>query len=108
MRVRKLLVAAAFAMLVSFAFQSQPKPIPPFGGDGNPQHDGQPEHCQNHDHNGWLHNCDCRAGEEKHCPKDGSMEPESDDGDEPTGRESSKCKVYCRKDKCGCITPCGG
>ena len=26
----------------------------------------------------------------------------------PTGRESSSCKVYCRKDHCHCITPCSG
>lgn len=100
--LRILSALLVFALALAAQREQPPKPTPPFPGDGNPQHNGQPMHCQNHDHNGWLHNCDCRAEEADHC-NPGDPEPSA-----PTGRESSKCKVYCRKDHCHCVTPCGG
>jgi len=86
-----LLIALA---AVALALQS-PAPIPPFEGDGNPDHDRQPKWCQSHDDTNHVHNCDCRAS---HC----------DPGEEaPNAGESPRCKVYCRKTACRCKNPCG-
>lgn len=66
--------------------------IPPYAGDGNPMHDGQPAWCQNTDSESHKHNCECQSMADKTCDK--SMQ------------ESSKCKVYCRKTACKCKTTC--
>jgi hypothetical protein len=79
-----LLVAAAFSL-------QQPAPIPPFEGDGNPQHDGQPSYCQNFDTK-FAHNCKCIDMQDQACDR--------------TEQESAKCKVYCRKHACRCKTSC--
>ena len=109
MRIQRLVFAVLLFTLIVFAFQApQPTPLSQHEPDGNPQHDGQPEFCQSDHRNNHAPNCECRAMEKAHCPG-----PDNDCGDglepdEPTGRESSKCKVYCRKNMCFCASPCNG
>jgi hypothetical protein len=86
----KLLLSLLLVTL-AFAFQL-PQPIPPFQGDGNPQHDGQPRWCQNKD-DAHLHNCECMKTA---CDRDG----------QPGGDERPTCKVYCRRNACRCQKPC--
>ncbi len=80
--------------------QRKKKTVPRFPGDGNSQHDNQPSWCQNTDAKGYAPNCSCRAMEAEHCNSD--TEP-----DEPTGPDSSKCMVWCRKTACRCGPVCG-
>ncbi len=82
----------ATLMLVALCLTAwQREPIPQYPGDDNPQHDGQPAHCQNMDSAKHAANCSCK-----------SMNPDGESCDQ----ESSKCKVYCRKEACRCISPC--
>lgn len=77
----------------------QKTPIPPYRGDDNPQHDGQPMYCRNYETSQEAPNCACKAmaAPGKECPEDENA------GDEPT-----KCAVYCRKTACQCERRCGG
>lgn len=95
--MKKRLIPYALLFLVGglLAWQG-PKPIPPFEGDGNSQHDGQPRFCQNVDTKDFLKNCDC-------MPKMGDPECKSGGG----GGESAKCSVFCRKKSCRCSPDCG-
>jgi hypothetical protein len=86
---RMKLVVSLLLVTLAFALQL---PIPPFEGDGNPQHDGQPKWCQSHD-DSHVHNCDCRKME---CDPNGM----------PGGGEHANCKVYCRPKACRCVKPC--
>jgi hypothetical protein len=92
---RRVVLAFSLTVFAALALQ-QAQPIPPFGGDGDSQHDGQPAWCQNSDSGGYTHNCDCQ-------PKMGDQECKTEGG----GGESSKCSVYCRKNACRCKRHCG-
>lgn len=89
------LAACALALTVVVAWQT-PQPIPPFEGDGNPQHDGQPKFCQNVDSKTHARNCDCK-------PHMGDKECQEPD----RGAENPKCSVWCRKPACRCERDCG-
>lgn len=71
--------------------QNEGREIPPFGGDGNPQHDGQPKFCQARDAGGFKKNCGIC---DTMC------------GDGKTGGEDRRCAVYCRKNMCFCHPEC--
>jgi hypothetical protein len=87
----RLVLAAILLAFIAFALQA-PQPIPPYAGDGNPLHDGQPAWCQNNDTAEYAHNCECMSMTDETCEK--GMQ------------ESGKCKVYCRKKACKCKTKC--
>jgi len=91
--IRKCKVAGAALLWAVLLFgQGQgDRPIPPYEGDGNPQHDGQPRWCQATDGFGYKKNCGIC---DTKCGPDG------------TGGESPKCKVYCRKGACRCHPEC--
>ena len=89
-------VALVITMGLAVAFQS-PRPVPPFEGDGNPDHDGQPVHCQNFDSTAYLHNCECMAMAD---------DPKCEEKSANTSSENPKCKVYCRKTACRCKKKC--
>jgi len=81
-------IALALWLLgAALAIQDAPRTIPPYPGDDNPMHDGQPAWCQNKDGNGYLANCGCKRS----CD-------ETDRG--------SDCKTYCRTSKCKCDHGC--
>lgn len=89
----RLTLGMMILVVVAFALQG-PAPIPPFEGDDNPAHDGQPQFCINTDTREHLHNCSCRGMQaQNNCEEEG-------------GGESSRCKVYCRKSACKCKTDC--
>ncbi len=75
--------------LAALLQQRQPLPIPPYAGDGNPQHDGQPEWCQR-ESNHYKANCE-------------KCERTCDEGEES---EDSRCETNCRKGTCQCHPPC--
>jgi hypothetical protein len=85
-----LRIATLFLLAVA-AWSLQQTPIPNYPGDDNPQHDGQPMFCLNHSTEKHAANCACR-----------SMNPDA----ESCSQESAKCKVYCRKEACRCLSPC--
>ncbi len=87
-RIGVLLSLMIFALCLT-AWQQEPIPLYP--GDEDRSHDGQPMHCQNMDTAKHAANCQCK-----------SMNPDGESCD----TESSKCKVYCRKTACRCISPC--
>lgn len=89
-------------MLTSLlAFQSGE--IPPYPGDGNPQHDGQPMHCQNYHDSMFKANCDCQPhGDNKKECKD----KEDEDGILGSEYMPSKCKTWCRRPACHCSNGC--
>ena len=76
------------------------QPIPPFPGDGNPDHDGQPLFCQNYSDKTVDANCHCKAMNPEQCEEQQDSEGEGDVS------ESSKCKVYCRHSACKCQSGC--
>ena len=83
---------AAFALVGLIWAQGQGgRDIPPFGGDCNKDHDGQPAWCQAIDVNGYKKNC-------------GICDTKCENGN--TGGEDPRCKVYCRKGKCLCHADC--
>jgi hypothetical protein len=93
MKTLRLFLALLALLACGFALQ-QHAPIPPFEGDGNSQHDGQPAFCINTDTREHLHNCSCKGMLAEHnCEENG-------------GGESSRCAVYCRKNACQCKTDC--
>ncbi len=55
----KRFLALLAVVTLAMALQA-PQPIPPYPGDGNSQHDGQPNHCQSHTDR-YQANCDCKA-----------------------------------------------
>jgi len=79
-------------LVVVAALALQSTPIPPYPGDGNSQHDGQPMWCQNSETGGFKANCSCVDKADVACDK--------------THKDSSKCKVWCRKSSCHCLTMC--
>lgn len=81
-----LLLAVVF---LAFAQQGQ---IPPYEGDGDPRHDGQPKFCQNVDSPQYVHNCECIDMADKSCDK--------------SAQDTSKCRVWCRKKSCNCRSVC--
>lgn len=92
---RILSAVLLLALAVSATAWQKPK-APPFPGDGNPQHDGQPLVCINHS-NGkyakYAKNCSCRR-----------MNP---DGRTCTDeRDMTSCSTTCRKPACLCANPC--
>jgi hypothetical protein len=91
---KHLMFCLIVTVAVALGFQTGPKQIPPFEGDGNTQHDGQPKFCVNTGKE-FLHNCDCQ-------PKMG--DPECHDPDK--GGENPKCSVYCRRNACRCQRGC--
>lgn len=82
----KRLALALFAVCVLLS-QDGGKPIPPYAGDDNPQHDGQPKWCQNKAANGYRANCGCKRS----CDR-------NDRG--------SDCVTYCRTPACKCDHGC--
>ncbi len=96
----KLLVLLA---LVTAALALQQTPIPPYPGDDNPSHDGQPMFCQNDDTKQHAHNCECLA---MHHDDPECVMPT--DENQSYGSDSSKCKTFCRKTACRCKTHCDG
>lgn len=85
-----ILCFMVFAALL-FAQGENPREIPPFEGDGNSQHEGQPQFCQAEDRGGFKKNCgicDTMCGPDKR------------------GQEDPKCKVFCRAGACRCHLNC--
>ena len=80
--------ALLFVVGLIWAQNNNPRDIPLFGGDDNPQHDGQPQFCQARDENGFKKNCGVC---DMTCPKPGEEQ-----------QELPKCKTYCRKGQCKC------
>lgn len=105
MRKAIQILALLVTLLLALAFQA-PQPIPPYGGDDNPQHDGQPQWCQNNDTGGHLHNCSCKPSSmaDPACQRPEGQEAEP--GEEPWP-EPARCSVFCRKDACRCKRDCG-
>lgn len=96
--MKKRIIPTALLLLVGALLAWQgPQPIPPFEGDGNSQHDGQPKWCSNVDTKTHSANCSCK-------PMMGDPECKNGEGG---GGESQKCKVYCRKTACRCLPGCG-
>jgi len=95
--LRRFVLACGLTIFTALALQ-QAQPIPPYEGDGDSQHNGQPAWCQNSDTGGYTHNCECQ-------PTMGDPECKTEGGG--GGGESSKCSVYCRKDACRCKRHCG-
>lgn len=95
MKLTFCILALLMLIGVAVGFQS-PAPIPPFEGDGNPQHDGQPKWCSNVDTKTHAKNCDCQ-------PKMGDKECHEPNAG---GGENSRCSVYCRKAACRCESTC--
>lgn len=91
------LPSLVFVFLVGalLAFQG-PKPIPPFEGDGNSMHDGQPKWCSNVDTKEHVHNCACQP-----------MIGDKGCHDPDRAGENPKCSVYCRRKACRCERQCG-
>ncbi len=80
-------------------------PIPEYPGDPDSgAHKGQPLWCQNYDTKLGAHNCECHYMNptDKQCER----HPNEPELDEPTGPDTSKCKVYCRKTECRCKNHC--
>ncbi len=76
---------------VALALQSpEPGLIPPYPGDDDPTHNGQPMFCQREDSRRFKANC-------MKC------ENTCENGDEV---ETSSCQTYCRKGACLCHPPC--
>lgn len=94
-RTWPLIVLYVFSMLLVLmqrpVIALQREPIPQYEGDDNPQHDGQPKFCLNHDTAKHAKNCSCR-----------SMNPDG----ESCSQEKPSCKVYCRPKSCQCLSPC--
>ena len=93
MKAWRVLLAAA----VMLAAQSG-RGIPPYEGDDNPSHDGQPKWCQRDDRGGFKANCHCKAmgGDgEGMC-----------DGSKPAAHGDPKCSTYCRRTACACHSEC--
>lgn len=72
---------------MALALQQPPRTIPPYAGDSNPQHDGQPAWCQNKDINGFKANCGCK----RTCD---------------ANDRGSDCKTWCRTPACKCDHGC--
>ncbi len=96
-RALRISLAAIFIIAIGAIGFQLPQP-PPYEGDGNPAHDGQPKFCINVDTDKNSHNCNCK-------PMVG--DPECKDGGEGGGGESPKCRVYCRPKSCRCLPSCG-
>jgi len=91
-KVHFLRVLAMLALAGLILAQGQGgRDIPPFGGDGNSDHDGQPSWCQARDVNGYKKNC-------------GICDTKCEIG--KSGEEDGRCKTYCRKGKCLCHPDC--
>lgn len=99
--MRKQILAISLLYSVAWAFQQTP--IPPYGGDDNRSHDGQPMWCQNDDTKQHAHNCECLA-----MKRDDPECIMPTDENQSQGPDGSKCKVYCRKSACRCRTHCDG
>jgi hypothetical protein len=91
-RVTRFLLAFTLLLVGAFALQ-EPVPIPPFEGDGNSQHDGQPQWCQSKDEDGFKANCSCMPA---------MSDPECKTKD---GGDTYKCGTYCRH-ACKCRREC--
>ena len=90
----KRCILAVFLLVGAGVALQGPQPIPPYPGDDNPQHDGQPMFCVNVDTKEHVHNCACRGMvADDNCREEG-------------GGESSRCKVWCRKSACRCQSDC--
>src|SRR5437016_4023385 len=93
--------AIVFLFLVAAAVALQKQPIPPFPGDGNPQHKGQPTWCANFDTKENTRNCECQAMNADACKHEDEYGPDSYGED-----NSPRCKVHCRRDACQCQRHC--
>ncbi len=86
------------------AFQRE---VPPYPGDDNPSHNGQPMICLNYDTKEFTHNCSCAAmnNEDERCK---SKDPENRDdyGMPHSGPYAPACKTRCRHDACECKRHC--
>jgi hypothetical protein len=98
----RIVIAYGMIMIVAVWALQSPRPIPPFEGDGNSQHDGQPKFCQNSDTGGYVANCRCKPSSMEDC---GKKAPECDGDGNCTG-ESPRCSVYCRPKACRCSSYC--
>ncbi len=82
----RILILAVIGL--SVLAQSGDRDVPIFGGDGNPNHEGQPSWCQARDENGFKKNCgkcDHKCGEDN----------------------DNRCKTYCRsRSACRCNVAC--
>ena len=86
--MKKFIIPILFVFSVGLIGLQQ-SPIPP---TNDQTHKGQPSWCQNTDSPEHFHNCDCQDMADEKCDK--------------SAQESSKCKVYCRKDACKFKTKC--
>jgi hypothetical protein len=90
-----LILVAALAM-------QQRQPIEPYSGDK--YHEGQPDHCRNHDSAIELHNCQCQP-----MAKDGkdACRHKEDFGPHAYGQNGkAKCGTHCRPSACMCKSYC--
>jgi hypothetical protein len=86
----RFLLATILLIGTAIALQEQTPP----GEDSTPR-PGQPLRCNNFFKN--EHKCECSRAKE--CPTYGDHGPLPQD-------PSSKCQTWCRKSKCGCLSPC--
>ena len=97
MRKWKLL---ALLPIYALAFAFQQEEIPEYPGDPETgAHKGQPMFCTNEDRKMFRHNCECQAmhQDDDRC---------ANDNEDATGPDTSRCKVYCRKEACECHSKC--
>lgn len=96
-----------FLSLLTFALAAfQLQPIPPYEGDDNSQHNGQPKWCQNESDGLFAHNCDCQSTTDNGRCKRGHEEEEGSGPDTYDENSMPRCKVHCRKDACRCRRRC--
>lgn len=104
--VRSLPITTQILVLLALyvsAWAFQQTPIPPYPGDDNPSHSGQPLWCQNEGTTQHAANCACLA---MHRDDPECIMPT--DENQSSGPDGSKCKVWCRRHACRCRTHCDG
>ena len=107
----RLFLLATLAIMVGgvYAAQNPPSPANPF-----PNHEMPPDDwfCwpanKNHDPMTDVHACTCLGMQEQPDPEHAcqAIPDDEEGGKEPN--DNAKCKAYCHKDHCTCITQCEG
>lgn len=107
MKTTKVISFVALMLLYGTAVAFQ-REVPPYPGDDNPLHNGQPMICINHDTKEFVHNCSCQAmgGDDDRCKVKDPDEDRNEDGTPRNGPYALSCKTRCRKDACECRRRC--
>ena len=94
--------------LIGMAIGFQQTPIPPYPGDDDPSHNGQPMFCQNYPTREHLHNCTCMAmgGEDERCKSKSPDQDRDEEGYPLNGPLAKGCSTRCRKNACLCQRRC--